>query len=115
MVYMTSNECQNVADAVKEVFSACGVEISAEYPTGDLTDNSSVMVDWLTDIKTKARSKRALLLNCFSKHMDDVQLLGALKLNAKAIKLKGAFKYNCIHILVLISVQTGTMQYDYKS
>lgn len=58
LVYMTSNECQNVADAVKEVFSACGVEISAEYPTGDLTDNSSVMVDWLTDIKTKARSKR---------------------------------------------------------
>jgi len=57
LVYMGSNECQYVADAVKEVFSACGVKIAAELYTDDSTDNSSAMFEWLMDIKTKARSR----------------------------------------------------------
>jgi len=56
-VYMTSQECQNVQDSVKEVFLACGVNIAAEYRTNDSADNSSAMDGWLMDIKTKARSK----------------------------------------------------------
>jgi len=72
-VYMTSQECQNVQDSVKEVFLACGVNIAAEYHTDELADNSSAMVEWLMDIKTKARSKR-MLSKCISKSLDNIQL-----------------------------------------